>query len=523
MAVYVNNITLNTGEYFSRDFYLDSIDGTPLDLTGYTAASQMRKHPESVKQTADFNVGFIDRANGRIRVSLATTTTRLVKPGRYVWDVMFTEGQGPSSNAGVWSTLDANNSGSYRGFTINAWSSFMNTYAYSRVPQSGLLSSQPDPYGVKTDSYTVNFPYTGAYQIEAAADNVGTVTINNKTFNAVNYNDTNVGVGSISLEKGNHTVTLTQQNTQSGTDNFAENPVGIAVSITYIGGTAPGKKSIVLEGQVNVTPDMSTDCPVLYYENRFGLLFYNEAGQLRANTRMVYGQTGNYQVGAFSDALTDEIKPSQMKDYGVVFAGLFNNCDEDAIDQQFDENGGGNTVNDSGFLAAQNKLIRDNIDTVLEYVNNGGVLVVTGEHNQRPNGWQGLCGNPPYYNLIMEALGVSFRQDTAQSSGGGGYTTASKDTGWTNAPSVWPDNMLVAAVGLANFSTVSYLNTNTDQPTQRMYSGWFYQNIGFGAVVMILDSNYFGNSQNTATFDVGLEHPNVELYGMFRSLVKHTI
>ena len=97
MAVYVNNITLNTGEYFSRDFYLDNIDGTPLDLTGYTAASQMRKHPESVNATADFNVGFIDRANGRIRVSLATTTTRLVKPGRYVWDVMFTDSSNKKS------------------------------------------------------------------------------------------------------------------------------------------------------------------------------------------------------------------------------------------------------------------------------------------------------------------------------------------------------------------------------------------------------------------------------------------
>ena len=97
MAVYVNNITINTGEYFSRDFYLDNIDGTPLDLTGYTAASQMRKHPESVNATADFNVGFIDRANGRIRVSLATTTTRLVKPGRYVWDVMFTDSSNKKS------------------------------------------------------------------------------------------------------------------------------------------------------------------------------------------------------------------------------------------------------------------------------------------------------------------------------------------------------------------------------------------------------------------------------------------
>ena len=296
MAVYVNNITLNTGEYFSRDFYLDSIDGTPLNLTGYTAASQMRKHPESLNATADFKVGFIDRANGRIRVSLATTTTRLVKPGRYVWDVMFTEGQGPSSNAGVWSTLEANNSGSYRGFTHIAWSSFMNTYAYSRVPQSGSLSSDSDPYGVKTDSYTVNFPYTGAYQIEAAADNVGTVTINNTTFNAVNYNDTNVGVGSISLEKGNHTVTLTQQNTQSGSDNFADNPVGLAVSITYIGGTAPGKKSIVIEGNVLATPDITPSCVKTDYTyDRLGVII--EAPGVGQSDQSNPAVTGHDNIG----------------------------------------------------------------------------------------------------------------------------------------------------------------------------------------------------------------------------------
>jgi len=97
MSVYVNNITINTGEYFSRDFYLDNIDGTPLNLTGYTAASQMRKHPESVNATVDFNVGFIDRANGRIRISLTTNKTELIKPGRYVWDMMFTDSAGKKS------------------------------------------------------------------------------------------------------------------------------------------------------------------------------------------------------------------------------------------------------------------------------------------------------------------------------------------------------------------------------------------------------------------------------------------
>ena len=376
MAVYVNNITVNSGDNFYRDFYLDEVDGSSLDLTGYSAAAQMRKHPESNKVVATFNVSFVDRTEGRIRLSLNPSITKDIKSGRYCYDVLFTD--------------------------------------------------------------------------------------------------------------------------------------------------TSGKKSIVLEGQVIVSPDMSSDRPILHYENRFGLLFYNEYGELRANTRLVYGQTGNYEKGAFSDALTDEIRPSQMKDYGVVFAGLFNNCDEDATSGSgnFNEEGGGPNVGDSGFLAAQNKLIRDNIDTVLEYVNNGGVLVVTGEHNA---GSGGLCGNPVYYNKIMEALGVSLRQNEAFSSPGSGFSTASQDTGWANAPSVWPTTMLVAAVGSVDSNTVSYLNTNTDQPTQRMYSGWFYQNIGFGAVVMILDSNYFGNSQNDPTFDVGLEHPNVELYGMFRSLVKDTI
>jgi hypothetical protein len=91
MAVYVNNITINTGEYFSRDFYLDNVDGTPLNLVGYAASSYIRKHPESLNPTAKFNVGFIDRANGRIRVSLGSTVTAAIKPGRYVYDVLFVD------------------------------------------------------------------------------------------------------------------------------------------------------------------------------------------------------------------------------------------------------------------------------------------------------------------------------------------------------------------------------------------------------------------------------------------------
>jgi len=91
MAVYVNNFTIETGAHFSRDFYLDNSDGTPLNLTGYSAKSHLRKHPESVNATSIFNVGFINREDGHIRVSLATTATKEIKPGRYVYDVLFTD------------------------------------------------------------------------------------------------------------------------------------------------------------------------------------------------------------------------------------------------------------------------------------------------------------------------------------------------------------------------------------------------------------------------------------------------
>ena len=91
MAVYVNNFTIETGAHFSRDFYLDNSDGTSLNLTGYSAKSHLRKHPESVNATSIFNVGFINREDGHIRVSLASTATKEIKPGRYVYDVLFTD------------------------------------------------------------------------------------------------------------------------------------------------------------------------------------------------------------------------------------------------------------------------------------------------------------------------------------------------------------------------------------------------------------------------------------------------
>ena len=97
MAVYVNNITVDTGTNFYREFYLDSVDGTPLDLTGYTAKSEVRKHPQSVGAATTFSVSFVDRSNGLIRLSLNRSETVKLKPGRYVYDVMFTDSSNKKS------------------------------------------------------------------------------------------------------------------------------------------------------------------------------------------------------------------------------------------------------------------------------------------------------------------------------------------------------------------------------------------------------------------------------------------
>ena len=97
MAVYVNNIIIDTGENFYIDYYLDNVDGTPLDLTGYTGKSEVRKHPDSVGAATTFSLTFVDRTNGRFRLSLSKQQTSTIKPGRYSYDVMFTDSSNKKS------------------------------------------------------------------------------------------------------------------------------------------------------------------------------------------------------------------------------------------------------------------------------------------------------------------------------------------------------------------------------------------------------------------------------------------
>lgn len=87
-ATYVSNLVINTGEDFTQQFTLQSADNSPLDLTNYTASSQLRKHPGSSTAT-DFNTLISDPPTfGVITIKLTSSQTTNLKPGRHVYDVV---------------------------------------------------------------------------------------------------------------------------------------------------------------------------------------------------------------------------------------------------------------------------------------------------------------------------------------------------------------------------------------------------------------------------------------------------
>jgi hypothetical protein len=87
MSVYVRNLVIDTNDDFSEIFELEQSGGLPVNLTGFAASCYMRKSPETSSYVG-FGVSFLDRANGKIQISMASTVTSTVKPGRYVYDVL---------------------------------------------------------------------------------------------------------------------------------------------------------------------------------------------------------------------------------------------------------------------------------------------------------------------------------------------------------------------------------------------------------------------------------------------------
>lgn len=91
-AVYVNNLVVNAGSDFSQSFTLEKTDtNSVFDLTNYTVAAQMRKWSGSSSYTSFSTSIEFPATNGKILIGLTSPQTSVLKPGRYVYDVVITD------------------------------------------------------------------------------------------------------------------------------------------------------------------------------------------------------------------------------------------------------------------------------------------------------------------------------------------------------------------------------------------------------------------------------------------------
>jgi len=87
MAARNVNLVLEQGVDFQATFTIRNTNNAPLNLTGYTGISSIRKHPTS-STSYPLTLSFPDRINGKIVVSMGFTATDSIEGGRYVYDVI---------------------------------------------------------------------------------------------------------------------------------------------------------------------------------------------------------------------------------------------------------------------------------------------------------------------------------------------------------------------------------------------------------------------------------------------------
>ena len=87
------NLRIEAGSTFSIDMELNNIDGTPLNLTGYTGECKIRKSYYSNFGVYSLTVTILSpQTDGKLRISASSSETAAIKPGRYVYDVEIVSG-----------------------------------------------------------------------------------------------------------------------------------------------------------------------------------------------------------------------------------------------------------------------------------------------------------------------------------------------------------------------------------------------------------------------------------------------
>ena len=89
----ISNLFVDQGADYSNIITVASTTGAPLDLTGFTVKSQMRKSYTS-STFYNFTASIYDAVNGKVRLQLNSTQSEAIIPGRYLYDVEITSGSG---------------------------------------------------------------------------------------------------------------------------------------------------------------------------------------------------------------------------------------------------------------------------------------------------------------------------------------------------------------------------------------------------------------------------------------------
>lgn len=89
----VTNLYVDQGAFFRTYVTVANTNGTPLDLTGFTAASQMRKSYQSTT-AYNFTTSISNPTQGRVRVELLSEQSRVIPAGKYLYDIEVTSPTG---------------------------------------------------------------------------------------------------------------------------------------------------------------------------------------------------------------------------------------------------------------------------------------------------------------------------------------------------------------------------------------------------------------------------------------------
>jgi hypothetical protein len=82
------DLYIDQGTTFNTNLTLTDVNGNPMNLTGYTAYSQMKKwYSSTANATFTFTTSIPNPNNGVITMSVNANVTSTMWPGRYVYDI----------------------------------------------------------------------------------------------------------------------------------------------------------------------------------------------------------------------------------------------------------------------------------------------------------------------------------------------------------------------------------------------------------------------------------------------------